>query len=287
MLPHLVRTEEFIDELKKQRDIESGDKSVPEDLSPIVFDDVSFSYNGSEPVLSEISFQIDGGEFIALVGKSGAGKSTIAALIARLYAPDSGDITAAWTPIEEYDIDQWRSRIAYVRQNPFIFNTTLEGNLRMANPDASRREMARVCEIAQVTEFLDDLPNGYETELGDDGVKLSGGQRQRVALARALVEEADLPIPDEATSDLDTNITCTYYNSFLSFLKLLINLLHRFNTVRRVSLRNIGSKSAWLRAKSHNEIFILVTTSIGLNKISVRFDILNLLSRKVNISLIE
>jgi len=162
MLPHLIRTEEFIDEPERSPEVERGDKQAPSGLSPIVFDDVSFSYDESDRVLSDISLGIEGGEFIALVGESGAGKSTIASLLARFYAPDAGEISAAGTPIKECDIKEWRSRIAYVRQNPFIFNTTLKQNLLIAKPDASSREIERVCEIAQVTEFLDDLPDGYE-----------------------------------------------------------------------------------------------------------------------------
>ena len=195
---------------------------------------MSFSYDGSEEVLTDVSFHIGEGEFVAFVGESGAGKSTIAALLARLYAPDSGRITAAGTPIGQYDVDDWRSRVAYVRQNPFIFNTTLEGNLRMANPEASRRDMERVCEIAQVTEFLDDLPEGFETELGDDGVRLSGGQRQRVALARALLEDADLLLLDEATSDLDTNIETRVKTGIESMNEdlMIVAIAHRLSTVR-------------------------------------------------------
>lgn len=234
MLPHLVRTEEFIDELKQNPEVESGDRPVPTDLSPIMFDDVSFSYDGNEEVLSDVSFSMESGEYIALVGESGAGKSTIASLLARLYVPDSGEISAAWTPISEYDLKEWRSRIAYVRQEPFIFNTTLKQNLLIANPDASRREMERVCEISQVSEFLDDLPNGYETELGDDGVRLSGGQRQRVALARALLEDADILVLDEATSHLDTNIENRVQTKIESMDRdfSIIAIAHRLSTIQ-------------------------------------------------------
>lgn len=234
MLPHLIRTEEFIDELKQNPEVESGDRPVPTDLSPIMFDDVSFSYDGNEEVLSDVSFSMESGEYIALVGESGAGKSTIASLLARLYVPDSGEISAAWTPISEYDLKEWRSRIAYVRQEPFIFNTTLKQNLLIANPDASRREMERVCEISQVSEFLDDLPNGYETELGDDGVRLSGGQRQRVALARALLEDADILVLDEATSHLDTNIENRVQTKIESMDRdfSIIAIAHRLSTIQ-------------------------------------------------------
>lgn len=234
MLPHLIRTEEFIDELQKQPEVEDGDKSVPENPTPIVFDDVNFSYDENEPVLSDISFKINSGDFVALVGESGAGKSTVASLVARLYTPDSGDITAAWTPIRQYDLREWRSRIAYVRQDPFIFNTTLKQNLLMANPDATEEEMKRVSKISQVTEFIDDLPNGYDTELGDDGVRLSGGQRQRVALARALLEDADILLLDEATSDLDTNIENRVQTEIETMDRdfTIIAIAHRLSTIK-------------------------------------------------------
>ena len=234
MLPHLIRTEEFIDELKRNPEIESGDKSVPADPSPIVFDDVCFSYGDEEEVLSNISMEIAGGDFVALVGGSGAGKSTIASLLARLYGEDSGEISASGTPICEYDIEEWRSRIAYVRQDPFIFNTTLRQNLLMANPEASQRELERVSTISQVTEFLDELPNGYDTELGDDGVRLSGGQRQRVALARALLEDSDILILDEATSDLDTDIENRVQTEIETMNRdfTIIAIAHRLSTIK-------------------------------------------------------
>ena len=235
MLPHLVRTEEFIDQLQDNPEVSSGDRPIPANPAPIVFDEVSFSYEENEPVLSDISFEIGDGEFVALVGESGAGKSTVASLLARFYTPDSGQISAAGSPIEEYDAKEWRSRIAYVRQDPFIFNTTLERNLLIANPGASRKEIARVCKIAQVSEFLDDLPNGYETELGDDGVRLSGGQRQRVALARALLEDADILVLDEATSDLDTNIEHRVQTEIESMDRdyIIIAIAHRLSSIKR------------------------------------------------------
>jgi subfamily B ATP-binding cassette protein MsbA len=234
MLPHLVRTEEFIDDLKRNREIESGEREIPEDPSPIVFDDVSFAYNDEETVLSNISLEIEGGDFVALVGSSGAGKSTIASLLARLYSHDSGEITAAGFSIGDYDLDAWRSRIAYVRQDPFIFNTTLRQNLLMANPEASEEELERVCRISQVTEFRDDLPNGYDTELGDDGVRLSGGQRQRLALARALLEDADILILDEATSDLDTDIENRVQTEIETMARdfTIIAIAHRLSTIK-------------------------------------------------------
>ncbi len=234
MLPHLIRTERFIDELQSNPDHHGGEEPVPESPFPLVFDDVSFAYDQDEQVLQGISFKVSEGEFIGFVGKSGAGKSTIASLIARLYSPDSGTINAAWEPIDSFGIEDWRSKVAYVRQDPFIFNTTLRMNLLMANPDATIDDLDRVCQIAQVSEFIDELPHGYDTELGDTGVRLSGGQRQRVALARALLEDADILVLDEATSDLDTHIENRVQAEIESMEGELaiIAIAHRLSTVK-------------------------------------------------------
>ena len=233
-LPHLVRTQQFIGDLEANRDLEGGDRSVPVPVTPIEFEDVSFSYDDETPVLEGISFEVGTDEFVAFVGQSGAGKSTIAALFARLYAPDSGTITAAGTPIEEYDIDAWRARIAYVRQDPFIFNDTLRRNVAVANPSATQAEIERACAIAQVTEFVDELPKGYDTTLGDNGVRLSGGQRQRVALARGLLEDADILVLDEATSDLDTSIEQEVQTALqrAGEDRTIVAIAHRLSTVR-------------------------------------------------------
>lgn len=233
MLPHLVRTERFIEELEKNQDLDHAGRSVESPL-PIRFEDVTFSYEGSDVVLTDMSFTIDDGEFVGFVGQSGAGKSTIASLLARLYQPDAGTIYGNGTPIDQYDLQEWRAHIAYVRQDPFIFNTTLRDNVMMANPEASEERMHHICEIAQVTEFIDDLPEGYDTRLGDAGVKLSGGQRQRVALARALLEDADILVLDEATSDLDTGIESTVHAGIqeLNQKFTILAIAHRLSTVK-------------------------------------------------------
>ncbi|MDQ2050799.1 ABC transporter ATP-binding protein [Natronolimnohabitans sp. A-GB9] len=233
-LPHLVRTQQFIEELEANQDFQGGDRPIPEPPTPIAFEDVSFSYQEGDQVLEDISFRVEDGEFVAFVGQSGEGKSTIAALLARLYEPDDGEITADGIPIDEFDTEEWRSRIAFVRQDPYIFNKTLFENVTAGNGDATRDEVEEACEIAQVTEFLDELPDGYDTKLGDNGVRLSGGQRQRVALARALLEDADVLVLDEATSDLDATIERRVQDGIESMSQeyTIVAIAHRLSTVR-------------------------------------------------------
>ena len=234
-LPHLVRTQQFIDELDQNREPETDVEAVPTEVETVTIDDVHFSYQGQdEEALSGISLELEKGEFIGFVGQSGAGKSTIVSLLARLYEPDSGRIYANANPIHDMPIDEWRDRIAIVRQDPFIFNDTLQYNLTIGNRDVSDEELDKVTRIAKVDEFFDELPDGYETQLGDQGVRLSGGQRQRVSLARALLKEADVLVLDEATSDLDSTLEKQVQESIENLDRdyAMIGIAHRLSTVR-------------------------------------------------------
>jgi len=202
-LPHIVRTQRFLDELEANRRPDDASAPVPDTVDRVAFRDVSFAYD-EEPVVEDVDVAVERGEFVAFVGPSGAGKSTLAALLARLYEPDEGTITANGVPVDQFDVASWRSRVAVVPQDPYILDTTLRENVTFGADDVSEAAFERACAAAQVTEFLDDLPDGYETTLGDDAIRLSGGQQRRVAIARALVRDADVLVLDEATSDLDT-----------------------------------------------------------------------------------
>lgn len=256
-LSHLVRTQAFVDELERREEAIPGEDPAPDSVREVAFNDVWFSYADNEvAVLRGISFKVKKGEFIGFVGQSGAGKSTVVSLLARMYEIDRGAIEANGVAINTFDVESWRQRVAIVRQNPYIFTDTLEYNLTIGNRDVPRAELDRVCRIARVDEFIEDLPNGYETQLGDEGVRLSGGQKQRVALARALLKDADILILDEATSDLDSNLEREVQRSIEAMDQnyLMIAIAHRLSTVQNADRIYTVEGGVITEVGSHKEL---------------------------------
>jgi len=254
-LPHLVRTQAFVEELERQTEPEGGDHQVPSQVKNVEFDDVRFSYE-EETVLRGVDFRIDRGDFVGFVGQSGAGKSTIVSLLARYYDPNGGEVRANGRPIDEMDPDEWRERLALVRQDPHIFDDTLRYNLTIGDRDATQREVERACEIARVDEFLDELPDGFDSQLGDDGVRLSGGQKQRVALARALLKDAEVLVLDEATSDLDSNLEQEVQRAIESMNRdyTIIAIAHRLSTVENADRIYTMDDGRITERGSHDEL---------------------------------
>lgn len=255
-LPHLVRTQKFIRELEANEEPNDPTQEVPTDVDYVEFDDVWFSYEKGDQVLKGINFEVKKGEFVGFVGQSGAGKSTIVSLLARMYKVDSGEIRANGLPISEMDIDEWRAKLSLVRQSPFIFNDTLRYNLTIGNRDVNDSKLKQVCEIAKVDEFLDELPEGYDTLLGDEGVRLSGGQKQRLALARALIKDANLLILDEATSDLDSNLEMQVQQAIeeMEHDYAIVTIAHRLSTVKNADRIYTVEEGQITEVGSHQEL---------------------------------
>ncbi len=199
----------------------------------IEFDDVWFMYNGRKQALKGVSFEIKRGENVALVGPSGAGKSTIADMLAGFYLPQKGKLLIDGVDIREYDIREYRKKIAVVPQEPFLFSGTIYENILYARPDASRDEVIKAAQIAAAHDFIVKLPNGYETTVGERGVMLSGGERQRIALARAILRDPEILILDEATSALDSESEELIHQALQKILegRTTLAIAHRLSTI--------------------------------------------------------
>jgi ABC-type transport system involved in cytochrome bd biosynthesis fused ATPase/permease subunit len=172
--------------------------------TPIVFNSVTVNYpERTRPALEDVSLEIRSGEHIAIMGETGAGKSTLFSVLLRFTQPDAGQVTAGGDAFAGISIPTWRSRIAWVPQKPTLFNTSLAENLKLGNPSASTSDLEAACRKAGLEEFLQSLPEGLSTLVGENGLRLSGGQAQRLALARAFLKPAELYLLDEAAAGLD------------------------------------------------------------------------------------
>lgn len=179
-------------------------KKVEHLTGEIEFKNVSFSYDDREPVLKDVSFRIRPRERVAIVGPSGVGKTTLLTLILRFYRPTSGEIYFDGRPASEYEVSSLRRQIGYVSQSTLLLSGTIMDNLRYGNPEASDEQVVRAAKVAGIHDFIVSLPAGYETEIGEKGIKLSEGQKQRLSIARALVKDPDILVLDEPASALDS-----------------------------------------------------------------------------------
>ncbi len=219
------------------------------------FQDVGFSYPGTgRRALDILTLDIKPGSTLALVGRSGAGKTTLANLLLRFWDPAEGSISLDGHDLRNYQLDHLRKRIALVAQDTYLFNDTLRANVRLARPEASDAEVAQAIDRAALTEFVDNLPEGLDTKVGERGVQLSGGQRQRVAIARAFLKNAPVLILDEATSSLDAISEGQVRRALADLMRerTTIVIAHRLSTIRSADLIAVLDAGRLAEAGTHD-----------------------------------
>jgi ABC-type multidrug transport system fused ATPase/permease subunit len=195
---------------------------------------VSFRYDADRPVLNQVNMVIEPGQAIALVGRTGAGKSTLANLLVRFYDPSEGAVLLDGRNIRDLDVEWMRQQVAVVLQDPIILSTTIGENIAFGRTGATRQQIQTAARQAQLNSFVESLPDDYETELGERGVNLSGGQRQRLAIARAFIKDAPILVLDEPTSSLDSQTEEALLEALRELMRgrTTIIIAHRLSTVR-------------------------------------------------------
>ena len=209
-----------------------GTKHLEKIHGDFEFKDVTFGYKDKR-ILNKLNFKIDANSTIAFVGKSGSGKTTIFNLLCKMYDIESGTITIDGIDIKELDKDSIRGNITVISQNPYIFNMSIRDNLKLVKRDLTENEMKKACKMACLDDFIKELPDGYDTIIGEGGVNLSGGQKQRLAIARALVQKTEIILFDEATSALDNETQDKIQNAIENMKNeyTILIIAHRLSTI--------------------------------------------------------
>lgn len=222
----------------------------------IAFENVSFSYSRGDMVLESISFEIGAGQMVALVGPTGVGKSTLVSLIPRFYDPVAGVVRLDGIDTRELELESLRQQISIVLQDVFLFHGTVRENIQFGNPEATEAQIMHAAQVANAHQFICDLPNGYDTLIGERGVKLSGGQKQRLSIARAVLKDAPVLILDEATSSVDTETEILIQEALERLMegKTTIIIAHRLSTVRNADKIIVLESTRIAEAGTHQEL---------------------------------
>ena len=239
-------------------EVDSGTYTTEEVHGTVEFRNVGFSYNDDNlPVLSDVSFKVEAGKSIAIVGHSGSGKSTLVGLLPRFYDANTGEILLDGTAVVDYRLADLRANISLVSQDIVLFNDTIENNLAYGQlRRCSRAEILQAAEAAHIMDFVDEMPNGFETVVGDRGILLSGGQRQRVAIGRALLKNSPVLILDEATSSLDTKSERRIQEALENLMedRTTLVIAHRLSTVENVDQIIVLDQGRIVESGTHKEL---------------------------------
>ncbi len=232
-VPYLESLLRHIDRAGENHEEETGQKPFSFEHT-LAFHDVGFAYPGKGKALSSVSFSIKKGEMVGLIGPSGAGKTTLVDLLLRLIAPESGSILLDGKDVRDIRLSEWREHIGYVSQEIFLLNDTIENNIRFYNPDVTKEDVVTASRLANIYEFIDALPEKFDTMVGERGILLSGGQRQRIVLARTLARRQEILVLDEATSALDNESELLIQKAIegLRGRMTVLVIAHRLSTVK-------------------------------------------------------
>jgi len=236
-----------------------GARRAPVFRGRVEFQDVTFGYEPNQPVLKNVSFRMEQGQVAALVGPTGAGKSTIISLIPRFYDPSSGVVMIDGTDVRRFTQKSLRRQISFVLQDTVLFHGPIWYNIAYGKPEASRAEILRAAELANATEFIDAMPDGYDTTVGERGVTLSGGQRQRIAIARAIIRDSPILIMDEPSSGLDAASEKLVFDALERLMqgRTSIVIAHRLSTVRRADIIFVVQAGSIVERGSHEDLMQL------------------------------
>ena len=234
-----------------------GSNKLKIDKANIEFKDVSFTYpNTNKHAIKDVNISIKGGEIVALVGQSGAGKSTILNLLPRFYDPEKGQVKIDGQNISNISLNSLRENISLVSQDIILFDDTVYANIAYANLNASKAEIDNACKFAAAKEFIEDLPKSYDTIIGENGVKLSGGQKQRISIARAILKDSPIILLDEATSSLDADSEEKVQNAIMNLTKNKTTLViaHRLSTIIRADKIIVLDNGEVSDVGNHNDL---------------------------------